>query len=69
MVQDVKDGGDRGKRRREAEQQRAALQTRLDEAIAQYTAGSLNLDTLTKVEGSGVRPIGKLEPGDEELRW
>ncbi|MCA8974912.1 MAG: sulfatase [Planctomycetes bacterium] len=26
-------------------------------------------DTLTKVEGSGVRPIGKLEPGDEELRW
>ena len=33
-----------------AQERRAALQTRLDEAIAQYTAGQLNLDTLTKVE-------------------
>lgn len=33
-----------------AQDRRAALQTRLDEAIAQYTAGELNLDTLTKVE-------------------
>ncbi len=38
-----------------AQKQRDSLQARLDEAIAQYTAGSLNLDTLTKIEHS-LRP-------------
>jgi len=33
-----------------AEDRRAELQARLDDAIAQYATGSLNLDTLTKVE-------------------
>lgn len=33
-----------------AENRRAELQARLDEAVAQYAAGGLNLDTLTKVE-------------------
>ncbi|MFV0533295.1 MAG: recombinase family protein [Cumulibacter sp.] len=33
-----------------AEHRRAELQTRLDEAIGQYAAGALNLDTLTKLE-------------------
>lgn len=50
------DGGEWERQAREAGQQRAALQTRLDEAIAQYTAGSLNLDTLTKVEQT-LRPL------------
>lgn len=49
------DGSEWERRAGEAEEKRAALQTRLDEAIAQYTAGSLNLDTLTKVEQS-LRP-------------
>ncbi len=26
-------------------------------------------DKLTKIEGSGVRPVGALEPGDERLEW
>ncbi|WP_137802890.1 recombinase family protein [Kocuria sp. 2SI] len=38
-----------------AEQRRAALQARLDEAIDQYATGSLNLDTLTKLEAA-LRP-------------
>lgn len=38
-----------------AEQKRAALQERLDEAIEQYAAGNLRLDSLTKLEGA-LRP-------------
>lgn len=41
------DDGDWLKVAEAAEQKRAALQARLDEVIAQYAAGSLNLDTLT----------------------
>ena len=49
------DDGDWLKVAEAAEQKRAALQARLDEVIAQYAAGSLNLDTLTKLEAA-LRP-------------
>ncbi|MGN6035879.1 recombinase family protein [Brevibacterium casei] len=44
-----------------AQQQRDALQTRLDEAIAQYSSGQLNLDTLTKIEQSLRAQIAEAE--------
>lgn len=49
------DDGDWLKVAEAAEQKRAALQARLDEVIAQYAAGSLNLDTLTKLQAA-LRP-------------
>ncbi|WP_255434798.1 hypothetical protein [Auritidibacter ignavus] len=49
------DDGDWLKIAEAAEQKRAALQARLDEVIDQYAAGSLNLDTLTKLEAA-LRP-------------
>lgn len=48
-------GGDDSKwlaRSNAAQEQREALQARLDEAIGQYSAGETNLDTMAKIEHS-----------------
>lgn len=59
-----------------AEDRRAELQARLDEAVVQYAAGGLNLDTLTKVEQTLRPQIAEAErdliprsPTSASARW